>query len=637
MAMTRYDVCPMEDAVFTLIEYLVQPLLPSTKSSKRDPPPLSQQELVAKQIHAVVILYNYYHRKQHPQPEKMEFLDFPSFSKFVVDMKPSLLAHMKLMQKSNDTELYDLKTELSLTEYMIMNACDISASLDALKDSPNIESWPVSKVTVLLVDSRKENCFLQVGSITKGVWSVIEKDVDTGDTNVERTMEGKQINKNKRSIRRTLRDNTAIDEPCFQQLAFSAVKEEAGIDQSYLTILESHVVYSLSKEKTAARFYIMECNPQGNDSVCSVPVEDAVNSLQGPLFRRDSGAWEVTKVVEYFHLLPYAGILSDWPSREVSSNSSQNQLPGSGTINVCSVNTEKPDEHFDRSKLSNGTVRCVGSKTDGSNFKSPKNAGDNSSCVKVLSDGCNDQYSMGPDLFAYKVEHDYLSNDRCVNIATEVQPNNYRELIVPCTKSDLNASSHDKVMKVDSKVTRRITDGGKLVAYGDKNGTHSSSDQVGDHALVAHESNAKTFEKLQNAIASKEKLLSQTALKVLHQKRDRLSLQLRNIEDEIARCDKDIQTILTGGEDDLALKIDSIIEGCNDACLRSVNQEKCLDDRSHHLKRKRLSEAVLNVQSPCQQELDGICYENNWMLPSYHVSASHGGRFQMFMCEWRAS
>lgn len=40
-----------------------------------------------------------------------------------------------------------------------------------------------------------------------------------------------------------------------------------------------------------------------------------LSSLQGPLVTKSSGKWTVTQVVDYFHLLPYAGIISDWLSR----------------------------------------------------------------------------------------------------------------------------------------------------------------------------------------------------------------------------------------------------------------------------------------------------------------------------------
>lgn len=62
---------------------------------------------------------------------------------------------------------------------------------------------------------------------------------------------------------------------------------------------------------------------------------------------------------------------------------------------------------------------------------------------------------------------------------------------------------------------------------------------------------------------------------------------------------------MIGSEDDLALKIESVIEGCNGACLRRITEERAHqqleDQRSpQNFKRKRLSEAVLRMQNPCQ-------------------------------------
>jgi hypothetical protein len=62
---------------------------------------------------------------------------------------------------------------------------------------------------------------------------------------------------------------------------------------------------------------------------------------------------------------------------------------------------------------------------------------------------------------------------------------------------------------------------------------------------------------------------------------------------------------MIGGEDDLVLKMESIVEGCNDVCPRSITQERTyqqLEDQHspQNFKRKRLSEAVLSIQNPCQ-------------------------------------
>ncbi|GFZ10801.1 hypothetical protein Acr_22g0001990 [Actinidia rufa] len=130
------------------------------------------------------------------------------------------------------------------------------------------------------------------------------------------------------------------------------------------------------------------------------------------------------------------------------------------------------------------------------------------------------------------------------------------------------------------------------VDTGNKTCTDISSVQdelpIGDCALGPIQLGSKYLEKLHTILSTKENALSQTALRVLLRKRNKLSCQLRNLEDEIAVCDKNIQTILDGGEDNLAVKIEAIIDADND-------------------------------------ELDDMCYENNWTLPTYRVSPVDGG------------
>ncbi|CAK9161129.1 unnamed protein product [Ilex paraguariensis] len=188
------------------------------------------------QVHAVVVLYNYYQRKQHPE---LEFLDFESFCKLAATLKPTLMAHMKLMQQSDNIEFDDLENQLSATEKAIMDACNISLVLDASKDVPIIEGWPISKVAVLLIDSRKENCLLQFSTITHGIWSVIEKDLDAFNTNSDSPVGGKHTNKRKKVSKKTLKDEQDADETGFRQLAFSAIKEATANTHIYKTGLKT--------------------------------------------------------------------------------------------------------------------------------------------------------------------------------------------------------------------------------------------------------------------------------------------------------------------------------------------------------------------------------------------------------------
>lgn len=183
-------------------------------------------------MHAVGLLYNYYHRKQHPQ---LEFLDFDSFCKLAAVLKPPLLTFMKLMQRSDDTELDELDKQISITERTIMDACDICNALEASKDVPHLDGWPISKVAVFLVDSGEENCLLQFSSVTQGVWSVIERDIDIGSGHShssEDTVEANHKNKKKKITKRSL-NTSGIGDAELLKLAFSAVKDATGMISSY--------------------------------------------------------------------------------------------------------------------------------------------------------------------------------------------------------------------------------------------------------------------------------------------------------------------------------------------------------------------------------------------------------------------
>lgn len=50
-----------------------------------------------------------------------------------------------------------------------------------------------------------------------------------------------------------------------------------GINQNELIINRSDVAYSLRKEKTMARFYIMQCKESKSDDVFEIPIRDAID------------------------------------------------------------------------------------------------------------------------------------------------------------------------------------------------------------------------------------------------------------------------------------------------------------------------------------------------------------------------
>ncbi|KAK9672263.1 hypothetical protein RND81_12G087700 [Saponaria officinalis] len=702
MELSVEEVGPTEETVLALLEFLVDPLLPS-KCLSMEPP--SQEHLVAKQVHAVVLLYNYYHRKHNPG---LEFLEFISFCKLATGLKSSLLPYFPFMQRSDygNIELDDLYKQMSLTEKAVMNACDISRSLDASNGEIVIESWPISKVAVFLVDSKKEDCFLFHSSVTQGVWSVIEKEV---------TLPGEEsANKKKRVIKKTPKENQ-IDEASLQQAAYLAVKEACAFNPSDLKILGTHTVHSTSKAKAAVRLYIMQCKQSKQDESL-VPIADALGSLQGPLVRKESESWLVTAVVEYFHLLPFVDKVSDWLSRssEIDDNDTHVETAEDGCCQNSNLDAEespnisltfeevKDVDNYNSShsneKLVVNTPGISGTAEEARNsdnhqtkekvipnsleHREPaQTVGNGSSCQstqiippsvsplvepakdvrngktsnskKEMPKAVNDNVRSGQkdaptEPMVYKKRNRPQKNSttnyqgsKNSNATKENLPSNMdiHEPYRSCSNGSPNSTDDQKQIIVAQEPDQLASNGGAIVVAEDPdtsshrdNADKVYSDQYEkqDGAIVSFDTSLEYLQKIHLAITSQEDLISQTALKVLIRKRERLNQQLRFIGDEIALCDRNIDVIVKGGEDDLAVKINSMLEGCNDLCLRSNASESTTGlhlkdpDLPPQTKRKRLSDANLSSHDPCR-ELDSICNDNIWSLPTYNISTLEGG------------
>lgn len=509
--------CATEEVVQALLECMVEPLLGHSSCKSKKVPTLDQQKSMAKQVGAVVLLYNYYYRKQH-QDQKIEFLNFASFCQLAVVLKPTLMTYVKLMHRSDYTDVDNLESQLSLTEKEIMRACDISSMLDAAEVVPLSQKWPTSKVAVFLVDSRRENCLLMHSSMTCAVWSIIEKHLDVSSSYL---FDSKCISKKKKANMFSTGLQYA-DESSLQDLALSAATEATGINRSDLVVLESHLVYSLDKEKASARLYLVQSTKLVNEGF-TIPIRDIIESLQGPLIKKKSCEWSVAPAVEYFHLLPYREILLNWHSRE------------------------------------------------------------------RLSSGLQDLHVEVVAAHAYDVHVGGSSSEKEVN-QENVAP--------PMIKSCITDYDDEKIVEAKR---RRVMQGVSAVGLSQL-GSQQSEDGV-------------------TTLASKEYAISQSALTVLRWKREKLHYQLRILEDEIALCNKTIQTELNGGENE------ALIDGCNDMCIEDEDSTNQLVEDSctiQYSNGKRLSEAILTLQNQCQQ-LDQLCCRNNWVLPTYQVFPLEGG------------
>ncbi|XP_074320045.1 uncharacterized protein LOC141656855 isoform X2 [Silene latifolia] len=712
MELAAEELGPTKDTVLALLDFLVDPLLPS-KCLPKDQ--LSQEDLVAKQVHAVVLLYNYYHRKQNPG---LEFLEFLEFCKLATVLKPTLLSYLSFMQSSDngevELELDAVHKDMSLTEKEVVSACDVSRSLDASSDKPNIEGWPISKVAVFLVDSTRENCFLFHSSITMGVWSVIEKDVILVDE------EGGS--KKKRVIKKTPKENT-MEETVLQQAAYLAVKEACVCNQGNLKILESHTVYSASKVKTGVRLYIMRCTKLQQEENL-VPISDVLASLQGPLVRKELGTWLLTPVVEYFHLLPFADKLSDWLSRpwenldhcDASENGHCQGSPLNAEESPSPSNdfgTIKKLDHCDFSHLNDklplNTSGSLGVSKDArnrNNHQSKKqvtpNLSQNCEVAEAVrkANGCQlkestlrsisplvelakeekngstsnlkkelpcvsnhserakaveeDNGSQPKDVpsepvFVYKKRNrsqNSISSDcrgtKKINAFKEFSRDEKKfpfngslsSMNVDGPFRDDRADDQKQIIVVPEPGQSLVSEGAIVVAENIDTDLHrhiadpvyTDQDEKQNGAIVSCDS--EQLLKMQLTLSSKEDLLSQTARKVLCRKRELLSQWIRIIADEVALCDRNLDIVLKGGGDSLAVKIDAVTECCNDVCKKSSATENkaglnCEDPDLPPLMKRMLSEANFSSHDPCQ-ELDRLCNDNSWTLPTYIISTLEG-------------
>ncbi|XP_051145329.1 uncharacterized protein LOC127261152 [Andrographis paniculata] len=341
-----------EEVLKAFINRLVDPLLPlgaedyhtdTTRTNTSAPPSRHNQMAVAKQMHAVVLLYNYYHRKHNPD---LPFLDFTSFSKLSVAVKPPMAIFM-----NRSTQEDEPPAQLSITEEAIKAACETAVALDAAKD---VEAWPISKVAVLIVDAQKQNCLLLYGSVTQGVWAPVEKELDERESGKEQEKTGKKRTRDPSSIAQT---------HDIYQLAYDAT----GYDKSKLEVVATHVTYSLTKCRSATQLFLMQYN--GSIPINKqVPLKFLVDSLQEPLAKElFYGVWETTEVVEYHHMLPYIDFISHW-------------LAGDEVVvdaEVVKKFTERNDtlsssvkEEQSRTALGEGNVECYQRSSSSSSRKS---------------------------------------------------------------------------------------------------------------------------------------------------------------------------------------------------------------------------------------------------------------------------
>ncbi|XP_078172499.1 uncharacterized protein LOC144566353 [Carex rostrata] len=539
---------PMEDAMEALLAELVQPLLP-IKMNHNHKPSISQKEDVAKQMHAVVLLYNYYHRKQCPQ---LEFLSLETLCKVAVNKNESLLAYLgKTILPSQN---------FSLVEKSITRACSISKALWD-HDARTIETWPVEKVAVFLADDKRERCFLERDSFVMGVFSLLEIEV-----------EGQK------------------SEDLLEDFTLSKVESQTGINRANLRTWYSRQSYSLSKEKARAMVYLMEYSkpPAGNKFV-EIPIKDVLNNLKGPVITSGSIHEQMT-VVRFFLLLPYADIIFDWLSKPTSElekelEKRERKLTKSNKVEV-------------KGELLNGSLREKGKSgndnPDNKRERNPSLPSNNSSVKHVTS-------FAGPSINCSLKNVTSISDLKPVMLGVGVG-NNSRELGV-------GVGNNSRELSTAKQITKDV------------------KQENGNISKELMEVNSKPRSPIKRAIIEtyvKQAIVPfamkdiPSCVSRLMKIRDDLCENQRKLEDKVAQCEMDIETIRC--EEEMTPEVEKIIERWE----KSISSEGQLDASDGCLNPNKKKK--FKCRSSCQL-LDDLCRDNKLPLPRYHVHPISNGLY----------
>ncbi|KAF7088741.1 hypothetical protein CFC21_091815 [Triticum aestivum] len=607
------EVVHMEDAVNMLVEHLVKPVLPrgaifGAAQGERHMEP-DKQRAVAQQIHTAIILYNYYHRKMSPQ------LAFADPKRFFVCASLSagedLLAYLSMVHERESNPGKHVR--LSVTDRAAIQACEIAEELDASKDSPDMAMWPISKVAVLLLDLTRKKCLIEYSANTKGIWSIIEKEIDATAGNSHSTNQpAGQESTGKGNV-------GALNTPyMLRQQAYSEVERRTGMKGSNLRLLDETLAYSLSKERTTTKLFIVEYEQTMEGNLVEMCLEELISSMTGPLFANDPFP-KTTSVVEYYHILPYKEILFEllhrkWPSD--SPLNEQSHRHGKGSLHsVIDENVEEQDVNS-TSKMQKRITKvstpkqskqaiAANSNQDYRTSKHKRNSKRKSEASRA------DVCAEGPDAEIHRIEN----GPPPVIIDLE-------------TSKPLTKSRNTKAAAAASRET-------KILQAVDKNKTQKQSrrDNVPQDVFTAE---APHVDLMKNRALEHQNMdVSEKSGGTTEYTNDQIydSLQsIQKIRDEIlrkecilqersAQCDMDIQTILSEGK--MTPKTASIIHKYKETCsdMMDVANSSCSGDGGQSItQRKGLREALLRHNS-CE-ELDEICRGGNWIFPRYTVVPS---------------
>ncbi|TVU21226.1 hypothetical protein EJB05_30851, partial [Eragrostis curvula] len=549
-------------------------------------------------VHAMVLLYNYYHRKHFPH------LAFTDPKQFTLAAGDALLVYLK--HGGGDAEA-------SVTDKAFEDACGIAKALDAKEDSPQTSMWPISKVAVLLVDPTGKKCLIDYASVTKGVWSILEKDITAAsgkscsiDIDLSAPGASHEIELNSEPYK-------------LQQAAYSEVERKTGMKGASLHFLEEHLVYSLSKKETTAKLFVLQYQNIVDSDLKEIPIEDLISRMSGPIFRNEACP-ETTSVVDYYHILPYKEVLLNLLNRERSLDSSPSILNKQPLRRGRPKKDESLKEREANSKsiIKDTTTSASDSKKNKSmkevgNSGANKNRNDNnlnrqrkSEALKASPKKGNGSLSS-PDAETLKLVSNAANAEEesggLVNMETSGQMDKNKsrggfdnlQTDVHLDKKETGKHSVSKNIAVDT-IEVKAPEGDPIVK------THASENQIVKDVEISGSINVDMIDQMYASLQSLQKM------------RNDIVREHCMLGDRSAQVDMDIQTILTEGK--MTPRVISILQKYEE---NSSNVVKVASSTSYgegsqttKMKRKSLIEA----------ELDEICRDNNWILPRYTVLPS---------------
>ncbi|XP_044950205.1 uncharacterized protein LOC123399887 [Hordeum vulgare subsp. vulgare] len=601
------EAVPMEDAVKMLVEHLVKPALPrgavyGAAQGERYMTP-DKQRAVAQQIHTAIILYNYYHRKMSPQ---LAFADAKRFFKCAsLSVGEDLLAYLSMVHERENNSGKHAK--LSITDKAALQACEIAEELDASKHSPDLTTWQISKVAVLLLDPTRKKCLVDYSADTKGIWSIIEKELDAPAGNSHSTNQpaGQES---------TAKGNVGASHTpiMLQRQAYSEVERRTGMKASNFRLVDETLAYSLSKERAATKVFIVEYGQTMKGNLEEMSLEELITSMTGPLFVNDPFP-KTTSVVEYYHILPYKEILSQLLHRKWSSGSSPNEQSrrhGKGSFHsVIDENVEEQDENS-TSKLQKRITKVSTPKQSKQAIgasKHKKSSKRKSEASMAAADACAESPDSEIPTIKHVIEVETskpMTKSRKTEAAATAASGETKILQagVQVEKNKTQEQSKCDNMPQDvfpteaphaDVVKNRILECENMDLSGKPGGTteYNDDDQIED--------SLRSIQKIRDEILRKESILQERS----------------------AQCDMDIQTLLSEGK--MTPKAVPIISKYKETCsdMTEVANSSCSGDGGQSItKRKRLREALLRHNS--YEDLYEICRGAHWIFPRYTVVPS---------------